>query len=578
MAATNRIGYSRQARIDLSITAVISIMVLLFAIIYDIGDALHDWLHLYEHYEFDEFFVLFAAFGLLASAFAGRRWRELQNELGRRIELEGQLQHVLMQSRGILQSFVQHTPSPVFVRDMQGRYLYANQSYGLWHGVDAQGLSNKTLEDIFPPAIVELIRQRDQYILEHQTQLKNEEEFTSNNHRITYQIERFPIFSESNELIGVGGIATDITELRATERALRDSERRFQLVVNSSKISVATHDTELRYTWVANPILPIATSNMLGRTDAELFDREVSERLRTFKAQVLRSGIGQTLEIPLHINGEQRSYEWRVEPLFQEDHTIIGIQCAAIDQTTRRELERQLEQARKLESIGRIAGGVAHDFNNLLTVIQGGIELAREASQSNPAALEELTVVDQATQMATGLTRRLLTFARKVPFRYQLVALNEWLLNQERLLTHLAGARIELRIEVPPTPCMAAIDAVQFGQVLLNLTMNAREAMPHGGIITIRLTNPSAAQPNFCQLDVQDNGIGMDAIVLSRLFEPFYSTKDRSSGLGLAVCHGIIQEHNGTITVASQPTIGTTFTILLPIATPPAVPEHPRQN
>ncbi len=254
----------------------------------------------------------------------------------------------------------------------------------------------------------------------------------------------------------------------------------------------------------------------------------------------------------------------------------------AEDVTERLELEDQLRHRHKMEAVGQLAAGVAHDFNNILTVIQGHLSLQLASSEFSDEARESLTETLEASERAASLTRQLLTFSRKHLFQPEPLDLNALIQQDIRMLNRLIGDQVELTLacgaDLPPVRG----DLPSIEQVAMNLVINARDAMPNGGRLTIRtdavaLTpaeaaqNPEAREGSFVRLSVEDTGHGMDQATLARIFEPFFTTKEvgRGTGLGLATVYGIIKQHEGWLSVRSTPGEGTSFSIYLPISEVP---------
>ncbi len=256
-----------------------------------------------------------------------------------------------------------------------------------------------------------------------------------------------------------------------------------------------------------------------------------------------------------------------------------------MDVTENKQLEARLLQSQKLESIGRLAGGVAHDFNNLLTVILGSTYLAERDPMLTPPTREHMEGIREAAERASQLTSQLLAFARKQVLRLRVLSVDQVVREMEGMLRRLLGEDVLLRTQLAPDLWPVRADRAQLEQVLVNLAVNARDAMPEGGSLTIStadvtLVDEAARRDlppgDYVRLAVTDTGVGMDAATREHVFEPFFTTKGRAgTGLGLATCYGIVSQLGGQITVESAPGKGSTFTVLLPrVRERPEAPER----
>jgi PAS domain S-box-containing protein len=237
-----------------------------------------------------------------------------------------------------------------------------------------------------------------------------------------------------------------------------------------------------------------------------------------------------------------------------------------VDITERSRLEEQLQQAHKLEAIGQLAGGIAHDFNNLLLALRGYGELAQSEVREGAleAAVSDLGELLDTVARAEGLTSRLLAFARRRVSEPQILDVNDLVSHLEPLLRRLIGEHIALTSSLAPSPVFVRADSCQLERVIVNLALNARDAMPDGGTLRIVV---GSEEPRFAVLEVSDTGRGMDGTTVERIFEPFFSTKhDGGTGLGLATVRGIVAERGGEIAVRTAPGAGTSFTVRLPLA------------
>jgi nitrogen-specific signal transduction histidine kinase len=254
----------------------------------------------------------------------------------------------------------------------------------------------------------------------------------------------------------------------------------------------------------------------------------------------------------------------------EQHHTVvrdasgaaIAIECIARNVTERRSLEEQFQQSQKMEAVGRLAGGVAHDFNNLLTVILGYSAQLLAELPADDVHLEELDEINKAGERAAALTRQLLAFSRRQVLQPQVLDLNTVVADMERMLVRLLAADIRYVTVAAPEPARVRADCGQMEQVLMNLVVNARDAMPNGGTLTVEV---ASAAP-YVTLAVRDTGVGMDEATQRRIFEPFFTTKPAGvgTGLGLSTVYGIVTQSGGSVSVKSQVGAGTTFTVALP--------------
>ncbi len=292
---------------------------------------------------------------------------------------------------------------------------------------------------------------------------------------------------------------------------------------------------------------------------------------------------GQRCELDFRVldpDGHTRWLAMRGQRAHEDGKSGLRLLGLVMDVTERRRLEEQLLQSQKLEAIGRLAGGVAHDFNNLLTGILGYANFALKSLPENHASRADILEIERAGTRAAALTGQLLAYARRQMIAPKIVSLNELVTNMENLLRRLIGEDVDLETRCAAGLWAAQIDPGQFEQVIINLAVNARDAMPRGGHLTIETSNctlddtyvrqhPEVVSGEYVMLAVADTGIGMDSATQVRVFEPFFTTKEqgKGTGLGLAVCYGIVRQANGHLWVYSERGRGTTFKVLLPRAT-----------
>ncbi|MBL0275387.1 MAG: PAS domain S-box protein [Anaeromyxobacter sp.] len=385
--------------------------------------------------------------------------------------------------------------------------------------------------------------------------------------------------------VEVIGLSRDVTPRVRAERALRRSEERFRALIEKSTDMIVVFDLERRISfWSAGATeaLGWTAAEMLGHTllELELVHPDdvaiVAEVTRQVEAG---GGPARTLSRHRHRDGTWRLVEGLGRDL-RADPAVQGVVVNARDVTEQHRLAAQLQQAQKLESIGRLAGGVAHDFNNVLTVILAcGEALRRDLAAGQAIDPEDLSELRAAGERARDLTRQLLAFARKQVIAPVPLDLNQVARGSEKLLRRVLGEDLELRLELHPELWTAVCDPGQLDQVLLNLAVNARDAMPEGGTLVIATSNATVAreaaagdpelhQGQWVRLEVRDSGTGMTPEAMAHLFEPFFTTKPQGAGtgLGLATVYGIVTQCGGHVHVHSRPGQGTTVLVCLPRA------------
>ncbi|MCA9037409.1 MAG: PAS domain S-box protein [Planctomycetaceae bacterium] len=386
-----------------------------------------------------------------------------------------------------------------------------------------------------------------------------------------------PVWAADGLLLGASAIARNVTEVnraeaerQRAERDLRVSEERFSKLFYASPFSiiVATYP-EGKIIEVNDAFLRLFSFDreaVLGKTTGELniwvdpsARMEMVERLKRDESArdmqlEFRSNTGHLLTLLMSVE-----IIW----LQGQPHSL----AMSIDITDRRKLEEQLRQSQKMEAVGQLAGGVAHDFNNLLTVINGYSDLLPEMYAEKESWHASVREIGEAGRRAAELTEQLLAFSRRSFTQPRVLQLNEVVVRAEKLLRRLIGEQIDLRVDMEPELHPIKADLNQIEQVLMNLAVNARDAMPAGGQLVIRTQSILVADATVSvMLQVIDTGLGMNDDVLSRAFEPFFTTKEigRGSGLGLAVVHGIVKQNGGEISVSSAPGKGACFSICFP--------------
>jgi two-component system cell cycle sensor histidine kinase/response regulator CckA len=366
-------------------------------------------------------------------------------------------------------------------------------------------------------------------------------------------------------------VATDLTDRRRAEAALRESEGRLRDVLAAIPCGVYWKDRALLYLGgndrVARDRGLTVAGELVGRTEDEFAPADAAAAAHARCRQVVETGeplLNAEEERALPDGTAVTLLASRV-PLRDAAGRVTGVLGVYQDVTEHKRLEAQFRQAQKMEAIGRLAGGVAHDFNNLLTIITGNVHLIQHLPPGDPEFAQLIDDINDAASRAVSLTRQLLMFSRKQPTRPESLDLNDIVAGLASLLRRLIGQQVVVRTHLADRPVRVRADRSQLEQVVMNLAVNAKDAMPDGGTLTIG-TAELADDARLARLVVRDTGVGMSDEVKRHLFEPFFTTKDvgKGTGLGLATVYGIVQQSGGTIEVESAPGAGTTFRILLP--------------
>jgi len=503
-------------------------------------------------------------------------------------EQQKQVERALEQSEKKYRNLVEHALTGVYQTTITGEVLYANDAFARMMEFDSvdefvkQGATAKYKD---PAERIRFIG-----ILKKTGFIKNfETEFVTRTGQT-----RNVILSAKLEDNTIAGMVRDITEHKQAEKSLITSEARYRRLFEAARDGVIILDAGTGQIMDVNKFL----INLLGFSHEQFLGKKIWE-IGLFKdivpnrekyKELQSKGYLRYENMPLETaDGRMIAVEF-VSNLYDVGSQKV-IQCNIRDITERRKIESQLFQAQKLEGIGTLAGGVAHDFNNMIGAIKGYAELSlMDTDKSNPV-YEYLKHIVASTDRAANLTRQLLIFSRGHSAELQPLNLNNNITDMLKMLTRLIGENIKIETKLAPDAATIKADAGNIEQVLMNLCVNARDAMPTGGAITIKTENV-AVDDKYCQLNIEsrcgdfvmltvsDTGTGMSKEVLDHIFEPFYTTKTqgKGTGLGLSVVYGIVKKHQGWINVYSEPSPageprpngggqGSVFKIYLPVST-----------
>lgn len=524
--------------------------------------------------------------------------------------LEADRQAALHESESKYRALLEQASDGIFITDPQGNYVLVNPKGCEMLGYTQDELLGLNMRGLIPSEDLVVAPLRFDELYAGKT--VRVERRLRHKHGSLLPVEVSARMLDDGRL---QAIVRDITERKQAEAALRESEAQYRSLFEDAPIPVSEQDFSAVKTYIeelqsqgvkdfrayfeSHPeaviqcaervkIINLNKSSLelyqagskeeLMRGLAQLFDQESYE---AFKEVLIAIAQGKSrLEqevINYTLTGERKNIvlSWSVVPSYEE--TFSKVLVSLVDITERKRLEEQLRQAQKMEAIGRLAGGVAHDFNNILTVIKGYSGLLMDSLGSEDPQHKDVEQIGKAAERASLLTNQLLAFSRKQVLQPAILDLNIVVMNMDKMLRRLIGEDIELVTILDPNLGKVKVDPSQMEQVIINLAINARDAMPFGGKLTIETTNvmfdeeyirrhvETQLGPHI-MLAISDTGQGMDKETRSHLFEPFFTTKEqgKGTGLGLATVHGIVTQSGGHIWVYSEVNQGTTFKVYLP--------------
>src|SRR3984957_17523903 len=503
---------------------------------------------------------------------------------GRMFVVQNQLlvsSHELQKNLSLLQGITEGTTDAIFVKDLQGRYLMMNTAGAGFLGRTVQDILGRTDAELFVPAVGRTIMERDRKVVESGETRTYEEFGTAAGVTRLYLATKGPFRDPSGQVLGLLGICRDITDRKRAEEEIRQSQQKLRMHIDHTPLAVVGWDLGLRVAaWnpSAERIFGYTREQALGKQASFFVPPQLRAQVDEIGRELLAGkGIERSTNENLTKDGRTISCEWYNTPLVDDSGRVLGVASLVQDVTERVALEDRLRQSQKMEAVGRLAGGVAHDFNNLLTVILGYTQILLDGLPAGSRLAEGTAQIKSAADRAAGITRQLLAFSRKQVRSPRLIDLNNVMLNLDTMLRRLIGEDIEV-LTVPAVDLgTARADPGQIEQVLMNLALNARDAMPNGGKLTLETSNiqlddayAREHQPvepgRYVMLAVSDTGIGMSPETLAHIFEPFYTTKEpgKGTGLGLSTVYGVVKASGGYIWVYSELGQGTTFKIYLP--------------
>lgn len=500
----------------------------------------------------------------------------------------------------LLQGITEGTTDAVFVKDLTGRYLMINSAGARFLGRTVDEVLGKDDRELFTLETARLIMEGDRKVIESGVTQTYEETGASGGVSRIYLSTKGPFRDPNGKTVGLLGISRDMTGRKRAEEAMRQSQQKLRIHFEHTPLAVVEWDLEFRVTaWnpSAERIFGYSRDEAMRQHAHFIVPNEYHERVDRLWQNLLatkpedqsraRFGFGRNDNVTK--SGRTISCEWYNTPLVDDSGRVLGVASLVHEVTERVALEERLRQSQKMEAVGRLAGGVAHDFNNLLTVILGYTQILADNVASGSRQAESTGQIKAAAERAAGITRQLLAFSRKQVLSPQVIDLNDTMMNLDSLLRRLIGEDVEVLTVPAPDLGSVKADPGQIEQVIMNLALNARDAMPHGGKLTLETANmhldesyagehQPIAPGRYVMLAVSDTGHGMSPEVQAHIFEPFFTTKEvgKGTGLGLSTVYGIVKQSAGFIWVYSEPGRGTTFKIYFPRVDQPT--EAPRAD
>jgi two-component system cell cycle sensor histidine kinase/response regulator CckA len=502
------------------------------------------------------------------------RVRDVSAERARQEAVFLELQHAI--------DYLDHAPAGFLSAEPDGRIVYINATLAEWLGIDLAAFEpgSLSLADIVRGDAIALLSTPTDEETRNRTAFIDLDLVRQNGQSLPVRLlHRVPVTAD-----GAPGATRTLVLNRSPgeegSEALRAAEVRFARFFNNTPIAIAAIDSHGRIGRTNASFLRLFGSGIIAGGSRKLIDLVAASDRANLEAAMKSAVEGRSVIPPidatLAMEGD-RSARFFINPVSDGGGGVEAIIVNAIDVTEQRTMENQLRQQQKMESVGQLAGGIAHDFNNVLTAIIGFSDLLLANHRPSDPSFQDIMNIKQNANRAAGLVRQLLAFSRRQTLRPQVLSLGDTLSDLRILLERLIGENVKLSLVHGRDLWPIKFDINQFEQVVINLAVNARDAMPSGGVMSIRTRNVAAVEvagfeykplpkADYVLIEVEDNGIGMTPEVQARIFEPFFSTKEvgKGTGLGLSTVYGIVKQTGAHIYLDSEPGRGTVFRIFVP--------------
>ncbi len=498
--------------------------------------------------------------------------------------------------RILLRTLVDNLPTPIWVKNREHQKTLVNPAHlrrvrmssGRADLNSEEDILGKTDFDIYPQKMAEEYFTEDQKVIRDGEQILDKEVYQVDPEgRPRWELlSKIPMRDRDGAIIGLVGIATDITERKLSEENLRQLNAFNEMLIQTFPFGIEIVDEQGKILFMSERMKVLIGFDAVGWQCLDLYGDNKMQCEGCPLSRLITVGESNSFEVAGVLNGRT----------FQINHTGIMYngQKAILeifqDITEKKKLQSQFLQAQKLEGLGNIAAGIAHDFNNILGVILGYAEMINDSASANGKSDPGLQAIIGSSRRGKSLVSQLLMFARKTETTFEIVQVNDIVKEIEGLLNATFPKTIQIETKLPENLPRITADPNQLHQVLLNVCVNARDAMPNGGVLsistsvvsgeTIAAKHRGATASRYVKLEVSDSGVGMDDATRARIFEPFFSTKGigKGTGLGLSVVYGIVESHHGFVEVGSDLGKGTTFSICFPVEEQPTERLEPQKQ
>ncbi len=482
--------------------------------------------------------------------------------------------------RGILQAIMDYSPAVVYVKDVEGKFIFINQQFMTLFQKRREDIIGKTLHGVFPKDIADEMRRNDKAVLAAGHALESEETALHPDGIHAYFSAKFPLFNDADQVYAVCGISTDVTERKKLENEIRKSAQHLKLYRDQAPLATIEWNTDTQIVaWnaAAEKIFGYTFDEIKGRNfiDVILPKNTITDIKQPWEELMAQTNGEMNINENLTKDGRTIFCEWHNTTLKDEAGNVIGAASIVQDINERKQQEEQLRRSQKMRALGKLTGGIAHDYNNMLGVILGYAELLAANITEQPKLTHYINEIHHAGARGSKLTQKLLSFSRQNSPDATMLDINTLLKETQLMLEKTLTARIRITFDLAENLWPVYLDSSDLEDTILNLSINAMHAIEGSGQLTFITANDhiNKKRANILQLNAGDyvslstvdTGCGLDKKTMEKVFEPFFSTKGKEgTGLGLSQIYGFVQRSGGAIKVHSELGHGAHFTIYFP--------------